>query len=537
MSPEEWLEERNKLSECLRAHPYDSSAYLERAAAYAGLGFPDLAAGDANKALLLTDEALDEGAEYHEKALEAFRNNFKFSDRGSEANGDEKDEDVRQAAQRTAVSARSALARYLHESGCIQSAAEISRRGSNPSPLEDWFNEHCAASGLPKDAPLTIQDLPSRGTARREIYSWNKHEPNRFSPQSLAFLNKEMAKVAPDLEVRAVELPTLASSASGATNGESALRSANPTSNLQLGIFAKRSISPGTTILRETSLITATNRPLDPFCDGCSAPFPLPSTASSTTVECPECYDTYFCTPACLARAQQEYHGAICGYDIDVLGAEKAPVKYSSDTLYLLLLRRVLAMAVHQEVSPLELRDTKYIWGDFSTTDARKESRLPFSYRYNIELPLAILEKMDINIFEPPVPGLSETWVVNTLYAKFRGTASAFLSPLSKKPETSAVHPMWCLANHDCAPNVAWDWRGGEIRFWVRKKEERIGGADKEGEWEGIKEGEEVKSHYCDVGMSVNDRREWALGSLGGVCRCDRCLREEREEAQVETQT
>lgn len=40
------------------------------AKAYRGLGYPDLAIGDAYKALLLVDEVAEEG-EYHEEALEA----------------------------------------------------------------------------------------------------------------------------------------------------------------------------------------------------------------------------------------------------------------------------------------------------------------------------------------------------------------------------------------------------------------------------------------------------------------------------------
>ncbi len=40
------------------------------AKAYKSLGYPDLAAGDAYKALLLVDEVIEEG-EYHEEALEA----------------------------------------------------------------------------------------------------------------------------------------------------------------------------------------------------------------------------------------------------------------------------------------------------------------------------------------------------------------------------------------------------------------------------------------------------------------------------------
>lgn len=74
------------------------------------------------------------------------------------------------------------------------------------------------------------------------------------------------------------------------------------------------------------------------------------------------------------------------------------------------------------------------------------------------------------------------------------------------------MHPGWCLANHSCAPNVRWGGTGGVRRFWVRET--------------GIKKGEEIWSHYTDVRLGVGERRERLRGVLGGVCRCERCLKE-----------
>ena len=44
--------------------------------------------------------------------------------------------------------------------------------------------------------------------------------------------------------------------------------------------------------------------------------------------------------------------------------------------------------------------------------------------------------------------------------------------------------------------------------------------------------GEEVLGHYCDVELSVQDRREWAQGALGGFCMCERCVWEAALEGQ-----
>lgn len=55
--------------------PYSIVHRLNLAKAYKSLGYPDLAIGDAYKALLLVDEVTEEG-EYHEEALEAANADF-----------------------------------------------------------------------------------------------------------------------------------------------------------------------------------------------------------------------------------------------------------------------------------------------------------------------------------------------------------------------------------------------------------------------------------------------------------------------------
>ncbi|KAL1611863.1 hypothetical protein SLS60_000084 [Paraconiothyrium brasiliense] len=56
---------------------------------------------------------------------------------------------------------------------------------------------------------INIDDYPDKGFVRRELYPWNQHEPDRFSPEALQFLNDEMKRIAPKLEVRVAELPLL----------------------------------------------------------------------------------------------------------------------------------------------------------------------------------------------------------------------------------------------------------------------------------------------------------------------------------------
>jgi nuclear receptor interaction protein len=207
-------------------------------------------------------------------------------------------------------------------------------------------------------------------------------------------------------------------------------------------------------------------------------------------------------------------------------------------------------MSATQDVHALDLPEVKYIWGDFHdfdlttssttrpTSSPKDESAtLPFSFHLNILQPTRILEEMELN----PYTTLAryDTWILNTLYAKFRGTASGRLSTWDGGPELCAVHPLWCLANHSCDPNVRWEW-GGEITFRARNNEEtavwsRVRDDDgriemKDPKVGGIRKDEEILNHYCDIGLGVKERREWACGALGGNCRCDRCVWEAMED-------
>jgi len=237
-----------------------------------------------------------------------------------------------------------------------------------------------------------------------------------------------------------------------------------------------------------------------------------------------------FCDEICYQYAINSYHPSVCDKDIDTISKDPDP-KETPNALYLLLLARTLAMSATQETHPLNLKEVKYIWGDFlpSATNAVPLSpnagpppiwTLPFSFASNISGPLHILEKMDIDIFA--TLRSYDLWVFNTLYSKFRGTASARVNQRNGRPEVAAVHPLWCLANHDCDPNVRWEW-GGRIKFWAREK--RI----LPGLEPGIKKGHEILNHYCDIDLPVKERQEWAKGSLGGWCMCGRCRWETQE--------
>lgn len=578
-TPVEWI------GSAIQKSPYEPGNYLTRADQYERLGYPELAAGDAYKALLLSDEIQDDCGEYHENVIEAvemavgeinsrsgertrmlcqdtaFIPRQNAQDWGSEEVDGEMSRDHLYVAERVAHESFRILSRTLMECGCLKSAYDFASRGLQAFPddkrflkIQTQILETRRASRGQQDQhaahqlkTISIIELQDRGLVRRELYAWNRHEPDRFAAENLAELSSRLKEVAPKCEVRAVRLPLLHNKASHGDRESSGVfdEQCTRSSITQLGLFATEDIAPHETVLYERSMLAANSRLYDVLCDACSAPLPPIAPNAPPLPSCPDCEDTIFCSTTCQSLALNLYHPAVCNkLDFDILTKDPSP-EASATALYLALLGRVLAMSVTQDVHPLDLPEIRYLWGDFTSPELNLPAspvarKLPFTFHDNILAPLHMLEKMDIDPFANP--HLCDTWVINTLYAKFRGTASARFStdPRSrvKGPEVCAVHPMWCLANHSCAPNVKWEW-GGEVRYEARGGEDVVrwgegtGEGEREGKGEeerwkgGIRKGEEVLNHYCDVDLPVKERREWMVGTLGGVCMCQRCVWEE----------
>jgi hypothetical protein len=392
------------------------------------------------------------------------------------------------------------LAKSLLECNCLLDAADFCKRGlakfQSETLLSLQTNIHTQA-GL--EQGVAIQDYPNKGMAKRQLYPWNDHEPDRYSQEFLDSVNHTMSEYGPNLEVKIVELPSLK----------------DDTTVKQLGVFARRDLEPGETILDERSLITASYR-LNTFCDGCGI--------DSTTRMCEECGEAMFC-----AVCDADYHEVLCGKGVASLSRGVAPTEVA-DALHSLLVFRCLALAYSEKKHPLDLASLSCIWADFDPQTAgpyaQTERRLPWSFQLNVLRPLNFLEKMfdvdeEYNIF---TTDWASVWVFNTIYAKCRGTASA-RQGLDGIPEISAVHPMWCLVNHSCDPNVEWNW-SGNMQFRVRTSRVEWPGKTAPG----IKKGDEILGHYCDIDLPVKARREWAAGPLGGTCKCARCLWEEVNE-------
>lgn len=428
------------------------------------------------------------------------------------------------------------------------------------------------------------------GMARREIYPWSTYEPDRTSQAALDEINASLSTIAPKLEARVTILRDLN----------------DPNKQWkQLGLFAREDLEPGEEVLREKSLITAI-RPLeDAICDACGQDLEEVLAEERCQCEGYDC-DITFCSRECKDRAAREYHvaqeeeeeGEEEDEDEDTYddatadGTDAActhstsPAPFCSNQdnlnsigrlqtsttpepeLYFLLLARVTAMSVTQQVHPLLLPGIKHLWGDFTSTSPARipaPRTLPFTLSHSIILPLEYFSTLSLTL--PAVAPYTsywirtfDSWILQTLVSKFRGVANATQSSFDGKPEIAMVHPHWCLANHSCEPNVNWQ-PAGVRTFTVRDlhpadvqtQDDSIGtefddpkkdmattskrnrnrssgqNADRNRVRRiGIKRDQEIFSHYTDISLDVAERRARLRDVLGGECMCARCERESR---------
>lgn len=583
---------------------YDPSLHLARARTHLGLDYPDLAAGDAYRAVLLTDyvrmfleqgdlqpgpidplpdNSNAEGEEHDEEEGEG-----EDEDGGEDGSGDGADgadADELQAAthaqrfmtssgQSLAATERAALALLvdaLGRVGCRAEAANyahlaLGRRADNPpgAALE---------AALAAAAAAAVHGDGGGGhggpTARRVVYPWNTHEPDRFSAETVGHLNEHAVPRASSagggssssssVEVRVVQLPLLGPTAKPL--GTAA----------HLGVFATRDILAGELCLREESALTVVTDPSDGgLCEYCGQRWRAAhGEPPAETLSCERCAEAeaagietvvpVWCSAHCRDAAMAQYHPALCARPVAALHRAAhgppagrlalAAAAQPGARVYALLLLKSFAMALVQHTHPLELAETKYLYGvPPPSPSGGADLRIGWGWEENVRGPVAILEALGIDVFTgrplassssppsspsarggapPPGPDWWDTWVVNTLLAKFRGVASGRLDARGHT-EAAAAHTIYSLVNHDCRPNVRWEC-AGIMKFWG-VADPGIG--DGPGPLVAVRRGQELKSCYCDASLGYRQRREWMMGCLGGCCMCDRCLREEQVDAR-----
>ena len=268
-----------------------------------------------------------------------------------------------------------------------------------------------------------------------------------------------------------------------------------------LGVTATKDLMRNEMLLVDHTAVSAVDDPLH-RCTCCCGIL----TANFTILQC---CSARCCSRYCADRALATYHLAVCGKDLSRF--ENAytknlatPAKAADD----LLLLRVLACAVqHSSTHPLNTPFVKQLTAMY---DGKKHQ--PFDCETNIIGTFKMLTSLGIDIF---ANHNFDTWVLQSLRARIGNNSREY----SIDGHTHiAINPLYSFFNHSCDPNIKWEDDGATHSSTSRMYSVRS-----------VSEGEERFINYREelFDEPVSVRREMLREWLASDCQCDRCVDEE----------
>lgn len=330
---------RKLYTEVLSHTPYNILAYVDRSKLHLKLGYPDLAAGDAYRALLLGDAIRetvqgrslmprksdgreeDEGESEWGIGEQAFVTTYSHIRLLSErALGERQIKKLLKiAVDGMEASALFTLARALKEARCFMDALTYCKMGLDrypdalALPAEINFQAetdeiHQLMEQKKAEDPrfkLNPDILFRHGGCRREVYPWNDHEPDRYNEETVASLNATMAGSSKKVEIKVVDLPILQKRQDPLNKLE--LSDKVSGSEKQLGVYAKEDIYVGETFFREMSPLTVLSDPeYSRLCEFCAADL------GETYETCGDCWEgdeecgIMWCSVKCKDNAMEK---------------------------------------------------------------------------------------------------------------------------------------------------------------------------------------------------------------------------------------
>jgi len=484
-----------ELTQHLLRCPYDPVAWLQRAEVLLPLGFPELAVGDAYKALLL----IGKSRKSQHRLAACIDHHLGINSSTSAKNSE---------AQRSVTERSSLLAliQGLLFANCLQESLEYAERAVAKYPESTNLRSLLITAQHAHDRDqwesMTDENIEGMTPLEEDEYRRSGH----VLLQSYPWMDTEL--FARGAEVTASgQRQFLRASWSLCSLERSSVREGMPLGDRSerfaevFGVMATEDLGQNEMLLVDHTSASAVDDPAD-RCLCCCGKL----TANFITLEC---CSTRYCSKLCVDLALATYHLAVCGKDLSRF--EKAcrknlatPERAADEMLFL----RVLAGAVkHSTTHPLHAPLVKQLTAMY---DGKKQQ--PFDLKTNITSTFKMLTCLGIDIF---ANHNFDTWVLQTLRARIGNNAREYSV---NGHAHIAINPLHSFFNHSCDPNVKWEddkaTHSSTIRMYTLRR---------------VSEGEELFISYQD---ELSDKpylerrkvlREW----LGFDCQCTKCKDEQ----------
>ena len=498
--------------------PHNPSAWLSRGQTLKKLGYPDLAAGDIHKSMLLADAVVD--TQTTNIIRKDSRIEFGFClwffnmNLWNTQTWEETHQFIRDEATKILIEAYQLLFSCFHDLGaafdkvCL-SYQHIHRNFGYPQEVMDRLGMILGVTIIALqdhyyNTVRFLHDHPGKilqqGSVVVRSWPWLTTSQLTRSKGLMGLINLEFRERCGNLRVAASRVKEVCEDGPNV-----------------LGVFATENIKAGCTVLMDRTILAACSHYGDTICAHCfnNITGQDESGSGSDDANCSDspclsnCCDkcsTNYCSLLCKEEARASYHQVLCGKDFSwVYDQDQGDADLQAG-----LLLRTLAVCVQAGIHPLD----HHLLARLTASDDRAGREERWSFAGDVTVPMQILEQLGVDVFADQ---RFDTWVIRTIWSRLMINKFGYELDDGARNIVS-VKPLTSFFNHSCEPQLVYDDAARESTIRI------VAGQD-------IKKGEELYLSYigpCE-GWPLEVRRDKLSSWFGGDCQCTRCMREEKE--------
>jgi hypothetical protein len=560
----------------LTRSPYSPAGYIELSKVDNKLGFSDIGAANAYRALILVRAGLSIDKNTHPKSLGDDVRNCMTSrtDVGSGAR-------VLRRLKILHLKALKELLFSLLESGAFWEGLLEAKKALALFPtdkvlidteikLRDGFTTKC---GITEDSDEEMEEREDneavaahnrQGGIYQKPYPWLDNALYSRTPTVIKEVNQSFGAM--NCEVRPISF----------SKGSEFVKEASGCLDIgPVGVFATKNIRQGELLMVDRSFICVSDVPSSQLvhCDACHASLIAPYMNPACIIKPSCCGKVTYCSVECYEAASKGFHSIVCGKDIEWLYQDtegRYSKKAAKGRALSILFHRLMSMVLsdrraqvaagqkplHPLQHPLIIRMTANYPPQFKI---HQKQISPWRYSDSIVTTHRILQELDVNVFTTPefTPEVIQTicWRIennssisitnlslDTGMDKHYPAKTGLCRNIEDDVQITSLSPNYLFFNHSCEPNLEWHgsnpnpWVGisylkgfnGEIlkpgcsAIWLHANRDVV-------------DGEQLMISYVGdvLGKNQKDRefKRYLLAKwFDGGCGCKVCQREEAEE-------